>query len=121
MKPKTISIATLIIIAIALLLILASCSKEEIKPTNKIAYSFFVTPIDHSQKLQGVVYYGINHASKSTEISANGFGTSVELSPGESLVVSVDTNVECYVYVGYKPGEQSKYVLVNGEALTFER
>lgn len=124
MKAKTIKIATLIIIAEVLLLLLFSCSKEEVKPGDKLTYSFYITPVRSFDKATGVIHYtkdGLNSVDRTESISANGFATSVELLPGESLSIAAQLSVDCYIYIGYNAGEQSKYRLVNGEAFIIQR
>ncbi len=122
MKPITIlsRIIALILIAFFVLLLSSCYKQEDVKTSNKIPYTFFVTPVNHSQKMQGVVHYGVNHLSESSTVNANGFGTSVELAPGQSLVVSVDAPVQCEVFVEVS-GVSSRYALINGEALNFKR
>ncbi len=118
MRPKTVSTAILLVIAIAIMLMLFSCAKDYVKPTTqKINYSFSVSPVIKGEPFKASIHWGVNGLQFSENVNSYGFGSSVELAPGESLTINIESASGLTVIVNEMPSLK----VTSGQIITITR
>ncbi len=115
---KTIIIAYTCLIAFCIL----GCSEDDgvILANQKTNYSFSVSAVDNTPYV-ATITWGVNDLNLNQKVNSYGFGSSVELGDGESLLLRIDTAEDLYLTVTIDNEPMPKQQVTSGQVVVFDK